>query len=163
MKKTTKKHLIMCLIELAALFGLFVFIRQATMWMVYISFDERAIISGIFELRYSKNYGMAFGLFPERTDLLITMQSILCVCMLTCLIVFRKGNIRLRLGLILMLTGAINNLLERIFLGFVEDYFYILVINFNLADIFIVTGAILVYLAVKLHINKIRHRKVHNE
>ena len=51
-----------------------------------------------------------------------------------------------RVGIILIISGAIGNLIDRVRLGFVVDYFdfrFIWEYVFNVADIYVVVGTIL--------------------
>ena len=57
-----------------------------------------------------------------------------------------------RLGLAIMSGGALSNFLERFFLGHVIDWipspFSFIEINFNLADVEISIGALIIFLAL---------------
>lgn len=48
-----------------------------------------------------------------------------------------------RLGLLLVLSGGVANLIERLWFGYVVDYIFILNGVMNLADIYIIVGAIM--------------------
>ena len=51
-----------------------------------------------------------------------------------------------KVGILLIISGAIGNLIDRVRLGFVVDYFDFRIIweyVFNIADIFVVLGTIL--------------------
>ncbi len=50
---------------------------------------------------------------------------------------------KIRLGLALILCGGIANLIERLWNGYVVDYIFILNGVLNLADLYIITGIIL--------------------
>lgn len=51
-----------------------------------------------------------------------------------------------KLGFLLIITGGISNVVERIFNGAVVDYFYIANGVLNLADFYIIIGIILIFL-----------------
>ena len=48
-----------------------------------------------------------------------------------------------RIGLLLVLSGGVSNLIERLWFGHVVDYIFILNGVMNLADIYIIVGAIM--------------------
>lgn len=104
------------------------------------------IIEDIFHLTYVENRGAAFGLFQnQQAFFLITTLLVLAF------IWFYANNNRFNrimiIGLSLVTGGAIGNLIDRIRLGFVVDYFNIAMINFpvfNIADSAVVIGAFLV-------------------
>jgi len=104
------------------------------------------IINNIFHLTYVENRGAAFGLLQnQKLFFLITTFLVLGF------IWFYAHNNRLPKmmiwGLSLVAGGAIGNLIDRVRLGFVVDYFNVAIINFpvfNIADSAVVVGAILV-------------------
>jgi len=99
------------------------------------------VIKNIFHITVVKNSGAAFGIMQGQTPLLI------CIGLIFLLIFFflvRKENKKNLLFLItygLILGGAVSNLCDRIFLGFVVDYldFRIWPV-FNLSDSCITVG-----------------------
>lgn len=101
---------------------------------------------GVFNLTYYGNTGMAFGMLAGNKALLIC----LCVAILAAVIFFTvKMRVKSRLALVslgMIVGGALGNLLDRILYGFVIDYFDFCLINypiFNVADCFVVVGAVL--------------------
>ena len=101
--------------------------------------------TGFFSLRYIKNSGGAFGLFPRRSFLFLGI-TLIAVGMLAYLLFF--SNLRhtvTKLGLALLLGGSLGNLVDRILSGAVVDFIRIWKAPiFNVADIAIVGGAGLV-------------------
>jgi len=101
--------------------------------------------TGFFSLRYIKNSGGAFGLFPRRSFLFLGI-TLIAVGMLAYLLFF--SNLRhtvTKLGLALLLGGSLGNLVDRILSGAVVDFIRIWKAPiFNVADIAIVVGAGLV-------------------
>lgn len=55
----------------------------------------------------------------------------------------------IKLGFVLILCGGISNLFERIKFGFVIDYFFIANAVLNIADLYIIGGAVLVFISYK--------------
>ena len=59
---------------------------------------------------------------------------------------WNKHFVWLKVILVLFVAGAIGNLIDRIFLNYVVDFFYFKLINFpifNVADIYVTVAAIL--------------------
>lgn len=99
-------------------------------------------IKGVFELQYLENRGAAFGLMQNQRWLFL-----ICVV----LVVIAAGYFYLRLPAdrrytplrmiaVALIAGAIGNAVDRMFRGFVVDFFYFSLINFpvfNVADIYV--------------------------
>lgn len=104
------------------------------------------LIDGIFQLRYIENRGAAFSMLQNQTLPLIIVSVIVVAAII---FAFQRNMLRTTLGrfsLLLVVSGAIGNLIDRIFRGFVVDLFDFVLIHFpvfNVADIFIVVGGIL--------------------
>ncbi|AUN15430.1 signal peptidase II [Paraclostridium sordellii] len=103
------------------------------------------IIKNIFHLTYVENRGAAFGMFQNNQIIFIVVAIAACVFGLYYL--YKKDlNILGKSAIILIISGALGNLIDRIRLGFVVDYFDFRVIwdyVFNVADVFVVVGTIL--------------------
>jgi len=106
------------------------------------------VIKNFFHLVYVENYGIAFGMFKNKTLFFIITQCIISVLISFVIYKFHSKSISLTICLSLILGGAIGNLIDRIRLGYVIDYlsFTIFPPVFNLADSAIVVGAILLSL-----------------
>ena len=97
------------------------------------------------ELTYVQNTGAAFSLFNQHTWLLTLTSLVMSLVLAAAL---WKGFFRHPLGrvtLTLLLAGAVGNLIDRAFRGFVVDMFNVLFMNFavfNVADICVVVGGI---------------------
>lgn len=103
------------------------------------------VIKNFFHLVYVENYGIAFGMFKNKTLFFIITQCILSVLITYAIYRFRNISMPLTVCLSLILGGAIGNLIDRIRMGYVVDYlsFSIFPPVFNFADSAIVVGAIL--------------------
>ncbi|CEQ27863.1 signal peptidase II [Paraclostridium sordellii] len=103
------------------------------------------IIKNVFHLTYVENRGAAFGMFQNNQIIFIVVAIAACVFGLYYL--YKKDlNILGKSAIILIISGALGNLIDRIRLGFVVDYFDFRVIwdyVFNVADVFVVVGTIL--------------------
>ena len=99
----------------------------------------------ILDLTYVTNTGAAFSIFSEHTWVLalvsLAMSIVLALALWRGLFKHPLG----RLTLTLLLAGAVGNLIDRAFRGFVVDMFNVLFMNFavfNVADICVVVGGI---------------------
>lgn len=98
---------------------------------------------------FSYNTGAAFSLFSDSPEIILMFSGISCLILISvCL--FSKLNSVTGIGLSIMTGGALSNFLERFFYGHVIDWipspFSFLEINFNLADVEISFGALIVFL-----------------
>ena len=97
-----------------------------------------------FKLTFVQNTGAAFGSFQNGNTALIFVSIIV----LLALIKYRKDIFTLgkiaAFGWVFIIGGALGNLYDRIFIGYVVDYFNFIVWPvFNVADSFITVGAIM--------------------
>jgi signal peptidase II len=112
------------------------------------------LASGILELTYAENTDSGFGLLHwispvVRTPVLTMVQLVgglafLVVCL------WRRMAASARLALLLMAGGAFGNGLDRLFHGHVVDFIHLTHWPvFNVADIYITVGGILLFLAYR--------------
>lgn len=107
--------------------------------------SDITVIPNFFTFTYVKNTGAAYGMFSDST-LLLTIVSIVMVVAFVVYDVFNhSNNMFYVLGFSFVISGAIGNLIDRIFLGYVRDFISIRLFNFvfNIADIFVTCGMIL--------------------
>lgn len=110
------------------------------------------LIPNLMEFTYTKNTGAAFGIGSNN----IIMVIIVNVIILGFIIKFLKDNSKkvdfsIIVSLVLILSGAIGNLIDRLFRGFVIDFIDINVFNFpnfNIADIAIVLGIFVLIIVI---------------
>ena len=95
-------------------------------------------------LEYFQNPGVAFGIpIPNGVTLFYTPLVLLVLL----LFLFKKNSsLKKVLGLSLITCGALSNFIDRISVGFTIDYIRVVTSILNIADIMIVTGALLVLL-----------------
>lgn len=106
--------------------------------------DKIVLINNFFSLDYVKNTGAAFGFFSGNIFFLVLITLALVIY----LIYELKQNIEKKFNLlfiILIISGAIGNLIDRVFRGFVVDFISFILFNsqmpvFNIADIFVTCG-----------------------
>ena len=102
---------------------------------------------GVFELLYVENRGAAFSMLQNARWFFVALTS---VVLLFLLLVVLSGRYRrsklLNVSFVLVLSGGIGNLIDRIINGYVIDYLYFKWIDFpvfNFADCCLVVGAVL--------------------
>lgn len=117
--------------------------------VIFLKDKERfTIIPRILCLQYHENTGAAFGIMGgKQIFLLIITLLILSVIVLVFLKIPEENKyLPLKLSFSVMLAGAIGNLIDRIFRGYVVDFIYFEIINFpifNVADIYITVSSFL--------------------
>ena len=103
------------------------------------------IIQNVFHLTYVENRGAAFGML-ENNQIIFVIVALAASIFGLYYLHTKKINVIGKTGIILIISGAIGNAIDRLRLGFVVDYFDFRIIweyVFNIADIFVVLGTIL--------------------
>ncbi len=101
-------------------------------------------------IELSTNPGVAFGIMRDFPGLALTLAIITCLIIL-CVCLFARINKMTRAGLALISGGALSNLIERIFCGYVIDWIefpFLLDLRFNISDVFISLGALIVFISL---------------
>jgi len=107
-------------------------------------YESKPIIEGIFHLTYVRNIGAAFSILQNQRTFLIITSSIVMIIIIWFLLSKKYPNTMVLYSLILVLAGAMGNLVDRIRFGYVVDFFDFMIWPvFNIADMSIVVGAIL--------------------
>lgn len=104
---------------------------------------QKVLISGVFELQYLENRGAAFGMLQNRQFVFVAGAAVICIA---AVYVFSRmpvsrRYIPLRICTVLLCAGAIGNMIDRIRLNYVVDFFYFRLIDFpifNVADCYVV-------------------------
>ena len=108
------------------------------------------IINDFFHITYVKNRGIAFGMFQGKLDI-ISIATVIAIVAIAYYLYKEKNKLSLveKMGFIYILAGAIGNMWDRAFRGFVVDmmdfrgiWSYV----FNLADVWINIGVIFILL-----------------
>ena len=148
----------------SSLFFLFLFLvilDQITKALVINFFDlyESVPLFPIVNLTFVVNYGFAFGLLndPSLNQILVSVVILLIILYFLYLLIKTQDNI-FRLTLILILSGALGNFIDRIFRGFVIDFIDIYISKyhwpaFNIADGCITVGFMILMVNI-LFLNK---------
>ena len=131
----------MALIGLSAVV---IFLDQATKFWIQsrMAYGESVpVISSIFHITYILNPGAAFGILENQTWFFVCVAFLLLAAIAYIYPRLPADRPFLKLGAGLLTGGAIGNLIDRIRIGFVVDFFDFRVWPiFNVADICIVCG-----------------------
>ena len=149
-----KKRWLKCLIEICIAAAL-VAIDLITKKYVYGACETNGkinIIEGVLSFTAVKNTGAGFGIFSDKT-MLLTVISLICSVVLFLFIFYSYNykNLWLRSALILILAGAVGNIVDRFALGYVRDFIYFELINFavfNFADSCLTVGTIVLVIYI---------------
>lgn len=108
------------------------------------------LIPGVLGLRYAENTGMAFSMFAGKSWLLGLCSLGLLVLAWLFLRRYALGKVAGSAAM-LMLGGAVGNLIDRFLHGYVVDMFEVLLFRFaifNVADVALTLGAVLLGITI---------------
>lgn len=138
---------------------LIIFIDQVTKYIALTRLEglEVTFIPKVIDFVYVKNNGAAFNILSGKIELLSLISVVFAVGVIWYIIYKKPQNKMFRLSLMLLFAGAVGNVIDRIFRGFVVDFIKTTFIDFpvfNIADIAIVCGAILLSVYVLFFENR---------
>lgn len=107
----------------------------------------------VFHLTYIQNRGAAFGMLQGKQWLLIPVTILVLIGMIVYFkkVPSTKAGTWAKVSLVLIISGAIGNLIDRILLSYVRDFLYFRLIDFpvfNIADTFVVIGVGILLLVI---------------
>jgi len=110
---------------------------------------EEVHVAGPLSIHHVQNSGIAFGLFSDWTSIVIALTALAVLWMVVFFARSAQRHPVLPVALGFVLGGSLSNLLDRVRLGHVTDFLDIRYWPaFNLADMFIVTGVAILFLAL---------------
>lgn len=123
-------------------------------------YESMTVLPGFLDLTHVRNTGAAFGLFnaadfPLKPAVMLGMAIVALAAIAVYAAQLRPDERLARVGLALVLGGAVGNLIDRAATGYVLDFVDVYYANahfwaFNVADSAITIGAALVILDVLL-------------
>lgn len=119
----------------------------------YLKLNESIlVIKDLFYIRYINNTGASFGILSNSKTLLIILSLLAIIIILRYMNSFKKSKMN-TIGFGFVLGGILGNLADRILYGYVKDFLDFVIFNydypvFNLADVFIVIGVILLIISI---------------
>ncbi len=138
----------------AVLTALLVLLDQATKLAAVSALKDGGpfvLIPGVFQLQYLENRGAAFGLLQNARIffLAVTLIALAAVIYVLVRLPLKRKYIVLRFLMVLIAAGAVGNMIDRVFMGYVRDFLYFSLIDFpifNVADIYVTCATILLIL-----------------
>lgn len=114
--------------------------------------ESIAVIKNFFSITYIQNYGAAWGIFSDNSFVIIIATLISALVIYKFMYSF-KSNKRNNLAFGLVIGGLLGNLIDRTLFGYVRDFFDFNIFGynypvFNISDIAIVVGVILLIVAI---------------
>ena len=104
---------------------------------------ENAVwIKNVFELQYVENDGAAFSSFSGKQGFLLAVTIVVMLFVILEFVRIPDGKryAWLRIDFLMIVAGALGNMIDRVRQGYVVDFFYFVPINFprfNVADIYV--------------------------
>ena len=111
------------------------------------------LMEGVFQLHYSENRGAAFGLLQGKQFFffLITLLVLGAAAYMVWHMPPVKRFFPMWFALLLVASGAVGNMIDRVSQGYVVDFLYFNLINFpifNVADCHVTVGAFLLVVLI---------------
>lgn len=111
------------------------------------------IVKDVFQLRYLENRGAAFGMMQGQQTFFV-ISALIAVVVITYVyfkLPWEKRFHPLRAVVLFIAAGAVGNLIDRLILGYVVDFFYFELIDFpifNVADIYVTCATVILALLI---------------
>jgi len=123
-----------------------IILDQLSKFLVKINFnlnESVPVMGEIFHLTYIHNFGAGFGILQNQRILLVIISIAVAAFIFYYAKKVKEEETLLQLLLGFVLGGTIGNLIDRIFLGYVTDFFDFMIWPvFNIADSFVTIGII---------------------
>lgn len=106
------------------------------------------VINGFFSITYVRNTGAAWGMFSNNTLLLSIISILFLIFFIKYIEELSKVSFFYEIAFGLIVGGIVGNLIDRLFRGYVIDFFRFIILDynypiFNIADTLIVIGVII--------------------
>lgn len=107
-----------------------------------------SFIKGFMDFTFVENRGAAFGILEGQRWFFVVATIVISAVIIYAFVKMPKKNEYkyMKLALVLILAGAFGNVIDRLFRGYVVDFFEFTFIDwpvFNVADIYVVVGTII--------------------
>lgn len=112
--------------------------------------ESKEIIKNFFSLTYVRNTGAAFSILSGKVNLILLVSFFILFYLIYEMVLYFKYTDLIFL-LSFLIGGMLGNLYDRLFLGYVRDFFDFNILGynfpiFNISDIFVVISAIFIVL-----------------
>ena len=124
------------------------------------------ILKNIFSLSYVENRGAAFGMMQNSRWIFIVVTTVAILALIVYRFKFKPKGFIVNSALCMLLAGAVGNMIDRVFRGYVIDMLEVTFISypvFNLADCFVVIGAILLCIYILFIYDDTKEKKQETE
>ncbi len=147
-----KKKIIQLIIDLVA-FIILAAVDQVTKYFAIEKLKGKppyVLIDGVFELYYLENRGAAFGML-QNGKVFFVFAAIVMITAIVFVLVKAPVSAKYypwHVFLVLIAAGGIGNMIDRLRLDYVVDFFYFRIIDFpifNVADIYVCVGTFLFF------------------
>ena len=124
-----------------------IWLDQLTKWLAVTLLQGNPsvpILPGVFQLTYLENPGAAFGMLQNNRWVFLIVSTVGILAVFFYLFVKRPTSKLLCVALSFIVGGGVGNMIDRVLLGYVIDFFDFCLINFaifNVADSFVCIGA----------------------
>lgn len=134
----------------------FVALDQLTKYLAIIELKGKnpfVLINHVLEFQYLENRGAAFGMLPDQKIFFVIIAIIILFVILFVLIKApdTKHYHLFRFLLVLIASGAIGNMIDRLVRNYVVDFIYFSLIDFpifNVADIYVTVATTILIIAL---------------
>ena len=149
--KQKVKHLVLFIILTLIDQGTKLWVRSTLM-----NNDPIIIIPDVFSLQYHENTGAVWGIMSGKVQFLsiFTFIILIFIVILYLKIPQDKKYNPMKLITVFIIAGAVGNLIDRVFLGYVVDFIYFELINFplfNIADSYLTVSCVVLFLLAILY------------
>ena len=123
------------------------------------------VIPGVLTLTYVENRGAAFGIFQNKKIFFFLITVVMIAVFAYCYVrlLNQKSYRILRMLCVTYTAGALGNLIDRIFRGYVVDMIYFVPINFpvfNVADCYVTVSCVLIVVMCLLKLKEEDFNKI---
>lgn len=133
------------------LFAILVIADQLTKHLAVVRLKNQAaynLINGILEFNYLENRGAAFGVLQNQKYFFVFVALIFIGVIVFVLIKVptQKKYYSLNILLVMIASGAVGNMIDRVRYDYVVDFIYLVCIQFpifNMADIYVTTATVI--------------------
>lgn len=118
------------------------------------SIDNITVIKNYFAFEYLENRGAAFGILQNKIWLLAIVTMLVIGGMIFYLIKYKPSSKILRVAMAMIISGAIGNLIDRIYYKYVVDFILVhykdiyYFPTFNAADILVSVGTFFLIISI---------------
>ena len=119
--------------------------KRIVVWKMHL-YESVTVIPHVLSFTYITNDGAAWGILDDHRWVFMVLSVVGIIAFSLYLFGKREGNRWIDLGLAFVIGGGVGNMIDRVARGYVVDMFDLQLFRypiFNLADCFVVVGAIL--------------------